>query len=325
MLQLFKKILGLAEKGELTEQEKQALKEEISKEIKETSLLSEEEAGNVAEQSSLAETQPQEDDNLVATQLHMNIVWKVMLTKAEKYAINFIHSELPKIPKGQLAVNGFEIKMEPSGMRCTAFIRNSTDKNIRIEDINMVLINNDQVIARQTFDLRDLGEIPALHSTPWDFTFRPESFLVDLNGLQIGKWKLAFELKRRMELALDIPDTWKKSMSPEQQQQLAEIAKKLPLPQPDTVNFTGIEATMDQEKNLRVVLMIQNATNKNMTIHQLPLFVRDNAGDIVATGVFEMGDFEVKAYTAKPWMFVFQPHLVKKDTPDFSRWVVYTQ
>lgn len=83
----------------------------------------------------------------------------------------------------------------------------------------------------------------------------------------------------------------------------------------------GIEAKQLPSGELGVTLLIRNGSDKHIHFEQIPLEVRDYAGDIVARGLFPC-HLEVKAHTSKPWTFLFPPELLRKAEPDWTSWKV---
>lgn len=95
-------------------------------------------------------------------------------------------------------------------------------------------------------------------------------------------------------------------MSDEQLESWQRLIFQLPKIQPNTMNFTGVQAVFDEEKNLRITMVIQNSTPKDVTFHKLPLFIQGKEEDLVAEGLFEMEDFTVKKTGPVPLGCVYE-------------------
>lgn len=263
------------------------------------------------------------DDESIQTELSIHPDWK--LPKEDVYAFQFLNLECAPLKPNQLSLSGISLHKESDTLfRVTAFVRNSLDKAISLEDVTLVLLDeNGKLLGRKTFDLRDLGTIPPRSSRPWYFMFRDKDlFTTDLP--ETG-WQLAFQLKQeKKKHSLDLADSWKKSLSKEAKKQLEDLVNKLEPPKKGEVNFLGLQAKRQDNGDFHVTILIRNGTDKNIKIEQLPLHVEDANGDIVAKGGFKLDNFTVKANTSKPWTFIFPKSLVLKDEIDLSRWKAFT-
>ena len=246
--------------------------------------------------------------------------WK--FSKQEEYVFKFHHQQLPTLKPNQISIAGIKLMREYDDVIILAFLRNTLEKAIRFEQIDLLLLDdNGKALARKAFDLSDLGEIPARSSMPWRFYFE-ENFISE--SVPDEGWQIAFELKNvTKEHALDLAPMWKEQLSETQQEHLRNMVAGLPALKKGEVNFTGIEATMKENGQFAVTLLVRNGSDKQIKLEKLPLVVEDAAGDQVCQGGFSLEDFEVKANTSKPWTFLFPEELVKKKNPDLSRWKAY--
>ena len=179
-----------------------------------------------------------------------------------------------------------------------------------------------KALGKKSFDLSEMGEIPALSCMPWRFWFEEDDLLE--KDISDDGWKIAFELKSQAtEHALDLAPSWEEQLSKAQREHLEKVVADLPKLGKDEVNFMGLEAVLQEEGNLAVTVLIRNGSAKSIKIEQLPLIVEDADGDQVCQGGFSLNDFEVRANTTKPWTFIFPEKLVIKKTPNLSKWKVY--
>ena len=208
---------------------------------------------------------------------------------------------------------------DANGIEVTAFIRNSLQKAITLQPAILLLLDsNNQTIARHSFELSELGELPGKSSRPWVFVFPKES--VKQQEFDYKNWTLAFEL--RTKHALDLDESWESFLSEETIKQLENIVNSTEPPKEGELNVMGLQAKLDDSGNLQTTVFIRNGSNKNVQIQQLPLVVKDATGEIVAQGGFTLDNFEVKSDTTKPWTFIFPKEKVLKEDPDFSKWIV---
>jgi accessory Sec system S-layer assembly protein len=256
------------------------------------------------------------EEEEVDTELSIHPSWNV--PTEQMYVLRFLNNELDPLKPNQISLSGIDLKPADSGLEVTAFVRNSLNKGIKFEKTDLLLLDsNKEVIARRQFDLSELGEIPGKSSRPWSFVFPAAS----IQRTEFGKedWSIAFELKKQH--ALDLHETWEKTIADEDKERLQTLVQNVHPPKPGEINFMGLSAKL-ADKDLHVTVLIRNGHDKNINIQQLPLQVEDAAGEIVARGGFKLEDFEVKANTSKPWTFIFPSSLVNKENPDLSKWKV---
>jgi accessory Sec system S-layer assembly protein len=284
-------------------------KDKIKKEGKD-STISSEEILNETEESTETE---------IETELSFHPAWNV--PAEQTYVYRFLNNELPPLKPNQISLSGIELKREEDGLVAVAFVRNSLSKAIRFEEVQLLLLDAEkQLIARNTFNLSELGELPARSSRPWFFKF-PIETLVKQEFANEG-WTLAFELKKKHQL--DLHESWEQSLGEDQKVKLKQVVEKLGAPQAGEINFMGLQAAQAENGDLHATILIRNGTNKNIQIQQLPLELRDASNEVVAKGGFQLKDFEVKANTTKPWTFIFPKQLLTKEEIDLSKWKVST-
>ncbi|MFD4816366.1 accessory Sec system S-layer assembly protein [Peribacillus butanolivorans] len=245
-------------------------------------------------------------------------------SKQERYVLQFHHQQLSLLKPNQISISEVRLSRFEEDVIIMAFIRNTLDKAVSFEFVDLLLLDeNGQVLAKKSFDLMEMGEIPALSCMPWSFMFEEEDILVE--SIPDKGWKIAFELKNQesMEHALDLAPIWIEQLSEAQRENLQRLVTGLPKINQGEVNFMGLEATLKENNQLAVTVLVRNGSDKQIKIEKLPLIVEDADGDQVCQGGFSLEDFEVKANTSKPWTFIFPGELVTKKNPDLTSWKVY--
>lgn len=241
----------------------------------------------------------------------------------EKYYFQFLNNELHDLKENQVSISGVDLKKENEQVFITAFVRNSLPKGIQFQAMNLLLIGPEgEKFGRKNFDLSELGELPAHSSRPWQFTFHQDDLFVE--ELPQTDWKLAFELsKSKQPHALDLEDSWEKSLAIEDKESLQKLVEGMQPPKEGEVNFLGIQVKLTDDFQLHTTLLIRNGSEKDITLQQLPLIVEDASGDVIAKGGFKLENLVIKSNTSKPWTFIFPKDLVLKEQPDLSKWKAY--
>ncbi|WHY56579.1 SLAP domain-containing protein [Peribacillus simplex] len=133
-------------------------------------------------------------DDTVHTALMFHEGWEI--SKQEEYVYKFHHQRLPALKPNQISISGIKLNRVEDDVIIVAFLRNSIEKAVRFDIVDLLLVDGDgKFLAKKTFDLSELGEIPALSSMPWRFLFEEGDMLAE--SVPDEGWKIAFEWKRK--------------------------------------------------------------------------------------------------------------------------------
>ncbi|QDS37380.1 accessory Sec system S-layer assembly protein [Brevibacillus brevis] len=293
---------------------------EVREQVQEESILS----AADTEQSHQEAQQVQEESTGVITTLSLHELWEKQLGAQEKYSLSFMAQELEPLQPGNISLAGTSLVPHDDGIEVVAFVRNSTDSPISLNEMTLVVLFGDQeLFTRQSFDLSELGEIPPRSARPWAFVFTREHFLQV--EVLLANWKIAFEMaQKKMVLPqqLELEESWIKALTDEQKTSLIELAKNLPALKEGEVNIQSVQIRRTESGALNAMLLIRNGSTQSLSIEKLPLALYDASGDKVAEGLFELGSLIVNANTSKPWLFIFPPESIQKEELDLSRWKV---
>ncbi len=259
----------------------------------------------------------QEEEITTALSVHPN--WT--LPKEKEYVFRFLNNDLPPLKPNQISLSGVELEQDESGIHVTAFLRNSLSKGIKLEKVELLLLDTDQtVIARKEFNLEELGEIPGESSRPWMFIFENETIVK--TDIPSQGWSLAFNVSSLQPHRLDLDQNWDDSLPQEEKDKLEKVVEGLPELKPREFNLMGIQAKFMENGELATTILFRNGNPKSVQVQQLPLEVIDANQEVVARGSFILDQFEVKANTTKPWTFIFPADMITNTQPDLSKWAV---
>jgi accessory Sec system S-layer assembly protein len=260
-------------------------------------------------------TNASKDTEQVYTELSIHP--SMNITQEQQYVLRFLNNDLPPLLPNQISLAGIELNQLTNAINVSAFVRNSLPRPINFQETDLLLIGpNGERLARKTFDLSQLGEIPAKSSRPWNFIFEGPYLLS--SEIPSEGWKLAFEIKQKHRL--DLAESWEKGMSPEDKTKLEQLVEQIEPVKQGEINLYGLEAKLNEQKDLYITMLIRNGNTKTIQIEQIPLQIKDASGDIIAQGGFKLENFEVKGNTSKPWTFIFPHSLLQKEDIDLSRW-----
>jgi len=256
----------------------------------------------------------------VITKLSFHPEWDV--PQEQKYVFNFLANDLAPLKPNQLSLSAINIEpsMANGSWNVKAFFRSSLTEAIELGEIELLILDkDDNRIASHYFDFKELGVIPAESARPWIFTFPASSITAD--EVPEEGWKISFNLLSLRGHQLDLDETWKKQLPRDQQEKLAEIVKDLPKLGKTEVNFTGLQAKINNDGSLHTSIFIRNGHDKAINLEQLPLEITDARNVVVAKGSFKLDPvLTVLPNTSKPWTFIFPKELVDVKGIDLSRW-----
>lgn len=255
----------------------------------------------------------------VVTKLSFHPEWNV--PQEQKYVFNFLANDLAPLKPNQLSLSAINIEPTAQGAwNVKAFFRSSLAEAIELGEIELLILDkDDNRLASHYFNFKELGVIPAESARPWIFTF-PTSSVVAEDVPEEG-WKISFNLLSLRGHQLDLDETWKKQLPETEQEKLAEIVKTLPKLGKTEVNFTGLQAKVNEDGSMHASIFIRNGHDKAINLEQLPLEIIDARGEIIAKGSFKLDPvLSVQPNTTKPWTFIFPQELVNIKGIDLSRW-----
>ncbi|WP_181346879.1 accessory Sec system S-layer assembly protein [Thalassobacillus sp. CUG 92003] len=278
-------------------------------------------AVNAAELTDVEDTDAEE--TAVYPELSFHPDWQ--LAEEETYVYRFWNNDLPPLKPNQISIQGVDIKKENDTFIVDAFVRNALPKSIQLKETGILLLDKQgNRVARKTFELGALGELPGHSSRPWTFTFDKQAMTTPDDSVPVSGWQLAFELKKASQKhALELEQSWQQSLATEDVEKLKTYVEQMKPPRSGEVNFLGLQAKQADNGNLHVTMLIRNGSEKGVTLQKLPLKVEDATGSVIAEGGFKLDDLEVKANTSKPWTFIFPESMIKSDAIDLSKWKAY--
>lgn len=261
------------------------------------------------------------DTDVIETTLSMHPEWDV--PQEQDYVFRFLSNELEPLKPNQISLSGIDIDVDPAdgSWLVKAFFRSSLDQQIAVGSVELMLLDEEgNTLASDEFDLAELGDIPARSARPWVFVFTKDNIFAEQPPTK--DWKLAFNVQSMVPHKLELEQAWEDGLTDEQKEGLATVVEGLPKLKPREVNISGFQVKEQDDGGIAASVFIRNGHSKQINIEKLPLELLDAAGDLVATGSFELASLSVKANTSKPWTFIYPKELIQKAEPDLSRWTV---
>lgn len=253
----------------------------------------------------------------------IKLLFSSQMHKKQKEHYQKLHDDLPKMKSNQLNLTAAEIEItDSSNIKVHAFVRSTVEKSIDLQTAKLFLVDQDsKIISEKTERFIGLDTIQPYTSQLFIIEF-VDTNIESLNPDEMKNWALAFE--SNLKHHIDYSDLDESKISESTKKTLYEIIEQTPLNE-NELSFMGFDATVDDEKNIHVNLLIRNGTNDNLDIKQLPLKFYDATGDLTAQGTFKINHVTVLANTSKPITLVFPASSVLKEKIDLSNWSIRHQ
>ncbi|QGG47460.1 SLAP domain-containing protein [Heliorestis convoluta] len=221
--------------------------------------------------------------------------------------------------QGEVIVEGSILLNLDDVVQVSATFKNNLKQPVIFEEIPLLLVDKKgKILAKQAFNLSEMGRIAPGEKKKWDLAFDRKNVLVD--QIKQDNWAILFDMEDMTTGQKDFElEGLPEGYPPEQEEKLKAILKKMPIVKPGEVSFTPLHATVNKGQ-LLVAVMIRNGGEKTLKIDALPLLLLDAQGEEAAKAQFQLENFLVSPGKARLWTFVFPEEMVQKKNPDLSSW-----
>jgi len=233
----------------------------------------------------------------------------MVMEDEKRYVYQFLSNELPPLKPNQVSLSAIEIVQEENGLSVIAFVRNSLPKSFSLQNVMLLLLNEEgELLAKKLFNLEGLGELPACSSRPHSFFFEADTLVVE--EMPESGFQLLFDLSTIVH-RLDLETSWEEQLSDTQKDELRQLVSSLPKLDENEVSFHAINAGLQPDGNLTTTLLIRNGAKQAINLEHLPLELRNEHDEIIASGSFKLAPLTIQPNTSKPWTFIFPSELVR--------------
>ena len=88
------------------------------------------------------------------------------------------------------------------------------------------------------------------------------------------------------------------------------------------VSFSKFSIGINEEGYLLVTIVVRNGCNKGINIEELPMTIKDEQGNFVASEVFKLEDLKVSPMKAKVCNFAFPLQIKEKAVISLDSWKI---
>jgi SLAP domain-containing protein len=255
--------------------------------------------------------------------LHLNEYDTGVMSDFQKEFLREELAELPNLEDGQVSINGIYTFDMGDKVEVSVYLRNGLSKQINFDKVPLVIVNkNGDILAKQVMDMGEFGILPPLSARPYKVYFDKKNLLVDT--ISNDDFKIQFEKSisaiNTVKVELECMPT---DMDHQLLSSFTKFLDKLPLIKAGDVNLEVFKTLRGVNNSISIVFMIRNGCDKIIKLERLPIIVKDEQGETVATGVFDIDNVSVNPHKAKVYDFtITEEYVVNKDF-DISNCKVY--
>lgn len=265
-----------------------------------------------------------ENSENIELKLSLPEQYENIVSDVQKEIMNEELEEFIPIKENDINISTTYVYDDGEEIEAKVYFRNGFTNKVNFEYVPLVMVNSkEEVLAKKTFDLREMGDIPPRGARPWKVSFHKSE--VDMNKFSPMDCKVIFDAKIKavsyanIELEiLDEPMQELKTVFEDFLKNLSGIEK-------GNVSLSTFNIALSNEGKIMVTLMVRNASDKTVKIEEIPITLRDENNNVAASGLFNLNDFEVPSMKAKICTLAFDTELNLTETISLDKWKVEFQ
>ncbi len=263
-----------------------------------------------------------EDRKIVETQISIHPELEDRISKFQKECFVDEIGALPPIKEGEVNISTDFIFDLGDRYEASIFIRNGLKKSINFENVPFLIVNtNNEVLVEKIFNLREVGDVPALGVRPWKIYF--EKSEVNLGENDLKELKIVFDTRIKAEETVKIEfENLPEGIQGEARRRFEKFLENLPLLRRGEASISTYSVEKTTDGGISTTIIIRNGANKEVNVEQVPLTIIDANENAVAAGMFYLDNVTINASKAKVYNFSFSKEELTKEEIDLSSWKV---
>ncbi|NNU75445.1 SLAP domain-containing protein [Clostridium estertheticum] len=232
-------------------------------------------------------------------------------------------NELPPLEDGQVCINGIYTFDMGDKIEVSVYIRNGSSKQINFHKVPLLIVNkNGDILASQTMDMKEFGILPPFCARPYKVYFDKINLFVNI--IPNDDWKIQFEKSVSTVNTVKCEfEGFPGDDHHELEGTFTKFLNKLPLIKAEDVNIEVFKTLRCFDDSISIVFMIRNGCDTIVKLETLPIVIKDEDGEVVASGVFDVENVNVNPHKAKIYDFtITEDYIVNKDA-DINNCKVY--
>jgi SLAP domain-containing protein len=264
---------------------------------------------------------PEQSSNRIPSKelfLALHGPWENNLDEQEVELLHFIHDELPPVVRDEVGIIPFFTQVTQEGYLVLTYIRNATNRSVLLQRLPLSLVTPEgEVVARKTFEMLTFGPIGDESSRLCEFLFRWSEF----DKIPEKEVPLTLEYRKPDKKANE-PGIAGGELTEAEQQKYREQAAAFPVEE-GKVDLQVLDITEGSNNGLKVVVLFRNGLNKRLEFTDVPIIVRDQAGDAVARVQYTLENMKVNPMGQRIWSFEIPVASIKKEGVKAADCTVY--
>lgn len=242
----------------------------------------------------------------------------IMSEVQKKNLIEELNSFLP-IKDGEIDVKSIYIFDTGDSIEVKVFFRNATDKTVTFDKIPMVLYNSkNDIIARQVFNLVNIGDIPEHSARPYKLYFDKASFNRDM--LSYDNLYIGFDTNVSVVEYKDFEfEGLPENISEENKFTLESFLKSLPKIE-GGVDLQKFSIGLNESGEFLISVILRNGLDKPLSIEKLPVTVLDENKNKVFSAQFTVPDLKINPNKAYFLNLAYKTDVIPDNNMDLSNW-----
>jgi len=246
--------------------------------------------------------------------LHLNDYDRGVMSDFQKEFLKEELDEMPPLEDGQVAINGVYTFDMGDKIEVSVYLRNGSSKQINFNKVPLLIVNeNGGVLAKQIMDMTDLGILPPFSASPYKIYFDKTNVFVDT--ISKDDWKIQFEQSISTVNTIKVEfEGFPGEVHHELEGAFTKFLNKLPLIKAGDVNIEVFKTLKCMDNSISIVFIIRNGCDTIVKLERLPIVVRDEQGEVVARGIFDVENVNVNPHKAKVYDFtITEDYIVNKN------------
>ena len=259
----------------------------------------------------------------VNIELHLNEYDRGVMSDFQKEFLVDELAQLPQLEDGQVSIDGVYTFDMGERIEVSVYLRNGFSKQINFDKVPLVIVNKKgEVLAKQVVDMNNLGILPPFSARPYKIYFDKENLLVDT--ISADDWKIQFEESVSSVNAVKVEfEGMPENVEHDLKNSFTKFLNKLPLIKAGEVNIDVFKTLKCMDNSISIVFLIRNGCDKVIELERLPIKVKDEQGELVASGIFDIENVSVNPHKAKIYDFTITKDYITNEDFDISNCKVY--
>ncbi len=228
-------------------------------------------------------------------------------------------AELPPLKEGEVSINGIYAYDMGDKLEVNVYIRNGISKEVSLNLVSLVIVDkNNKVLARQMFNMSDVGIIPSMGGRPSKIYFDKENIFVD--KISEDDWKIKFENSVEIVKTVKVEyEEFPKQLSSEVRNEFEEFLRAKSLINLGEVKILTYGIKKENDGSISIILVICNGADRSIKLNTLPITVLDEEDKFVAGGVFDIENISVNPFKARVYNFNLTSERIMDKDADISK------